>query len=67
MAKPRAENSVRSLSYFWVVIPGVLRSASATLVTPRSSICWRVTTVTDCGVSRMVSGSLVAVVVAPVV
>ncbi|MNP24901.1 hypothetical protein D3C76_1176840 [compost metagenome] len=34
---------------------------------PRSSISCRVTTVTDCGVSRMDNGSLVAVLVTPVV
>ncbi|MNE81508.1 hypothetical protein D3C80_1781670 [compost metagenome] len=67
MAKPRAEYSMRSLSYACTETPGVLRSTSPMSCEPWSSMAWRVITLTDWGVSRRVSGSLVAVVEPPVV
>jgi len=41
--------------------------ASVRVLRSKSSISWRVTTEIDCGVSRMLKLSLVAVLVEPVV
>lgn len=61
IAKPRALNRIRLESYCWTLTPGVWAKTSATVIRLKSSIRWRVNTVSDWGVSRRVSGSLVAV------
>ncbi|MNJ61177.1 hypothetical protein D3C77_569540 [compost metagenome] len=48
-------------------MPGVFLSTSSRLCMSWSSMRWRVITLTDCGVSRMLRGSLVAVCIGPVV
>jgi hypothetical protein len=65
--KARALKLARLLSSLLTVTPGVLPSTSLMLVRFWSSICWRVITLTDCGVSRGDSAMRVAVRVAPVV
>ncbi len=67
MSKPRAENDTRLLSLRLIEIPGALASIAAVSRRPRSSICWRVTMLTDCGVSRIDSGRPTAVDMLPVV
>ncbi|MCY1548573.1 hypothetical protein D9M68_846930 [compost metagenome] len=67
MSKPRALKLTRLLSRLLTVMPGVFDSTSSMLVRPWSSICWRVITLIDCGVSRGDKRSLVAVLVEPVV
>lgn len=67
MKKPREAKTVRSLSSCGAEMPGALASTSPRVVMFWSSIRWRVMTLTDCGVSRVDSGSPVAAAVAPVV
>ncbi|MNI66393.1 hypothetical protein D3C73_1219540 [compost metagenome] len=68
MSKPRAEYFCRpGPSDVERNRPGVFLTTSLMLVIPWSSMRWRVITVTAWGVSRMVSGSLVAVDMGPVV
>ena len=67
MVKPRAENDRRLLSLRTWEMPGALSRICAVLLRPSSSICWRVTTLTDCGVSRIDIGKPMAVDIAPVV
>ena len=50
-----------------MVMPVALLATSSMDSMPWSSIFWRVTTVRDWGVSRMDSGSLVEVLISPVV
>ncbi|MNV36857.1 hypothetical protein D3C71_1283500 [compost metagenome] len=52
---------------FCMTSPVIDCTASSRVVMPRSSICWRVSTLTDCGVSRSDRFSLVAVLLTPVV
>lgn len=66
--KPRAENWKRLLSLRLTDKPGAEDSrVCETDSWPVSSMSWRVTTLTDCGVSRADSCSPVAVPVAPLV
>ncbi|MCY1463638.1 hypothetical protein D9M71_815590 [compost metagenome] len=67
ISKPRDLKLARLLSSLLMVMPGVFDRTSPMLVRCWSSICWRVMTLTDCGVSRGDSVSLVAVRVEPVV
>ncbi|MNT77443.1 hypothetical protein D3C72_2165580 [compost metagenome] len=53
--------------FFLKVRPGVFAMASSSVLSPWSDKRWRVITDTDCGVSRSVIGSLVAVVDRPTV
>ncbi|MNT29437.1 hypothetical protein D3C72_1651760 [compost metagenome] len=53
--------------FFLKVSPGVLAMASSSVLSPWSDKRWRVITDTDCGVSRKLIGSLVAVVDRPTV
>ncbi|MNI57924.1 hypothetical protein D3C73_1130110 [compost metagenome] len=52
--KPREVKAVRSVSNWSTVTDGALRKASFTLLSLKSSICSRVTTVMACGVSLSV-------------
>ncbi|MNH20396.1 hypothetical protein D3C79_801630 [compost metagenome] len=66
--KPRALNEGRPAPPELLrKMPGALLTTSLMLFMALSSIRLRVTTLTDCGVSRRLKGSLVAVCIVPVV
>ena len=67
ISKPRDENAKRLLSLRETEMPGALARIAPVSRRPWSSICWRVTTLTDCGVSRGDSVRPVAVFMASVV
>ncbi|MNH25417.1 hypothetical protein D3C79_854110 [compost metagenome] len=67
MARPREYTYKRSLPGLCTLMPAVCSSTWPMLRRFWSSMRWRVMTLTDCGVSRRLRLSLVAVLVEPVV
>ncbi|MNL86891.1 hypothetical protein D3C87_2158030 [compost metagenome] len=67
ISKPRADSWLRPRSTGLTEMPMVPPSASATVIMAWSSMRWRVTMETDCGVSRTDRFRPVAVPMAPLV